>query len=93
VPGRLGHRLRFRRDHRWTQRHASDYLDDDLAPEARRRVEHHRGECPECDALLEALRSMVVALGGMRGPAGSGVAAAVLAGVREELGGGHDRPH
>jgi anti-sigma factor RsiW len=78
------------RDHRWTPRHASEYLDDDLGPEERRRVARHRRECPECDALLEALRSMVVVLGGMRGSAGSSVAAAVLAGVREELGGGHD---
>ena len=88
---RLAERLRFVRDHRWTPRHASEYLDAELDAEGRRRLERHTRECPECDALIEALRSMVVVLGGMRGDAGPAVAAAVLAGVREELGDGHDR--
>ena len=87
----LKKRVRFGRDHRWTRRRASEYLDDDLDPDGRRRIERHAGECPECDALLESLNSIVVALGGMRGHAGRDVAAAVLAGVRDELAGGHDR--
>lgn len=89
---RLGTRLRFRRDHRWTPQHASEYIDGDLDPDAHERVERHTDECPECDALLAALRTMVVVLSGMRGDAGQAVAAAVLAGVRAELGSGHERP-
>ena len=89
---RLTERLRFMRDHRWTPQHASEYIDGDLDPGALRRVERHASECPECDALLNALRSMVVVLGGMRGDTGHAVAASVLAGVREELGDGHERP-
>lgn len=89
---RIGERVRFLRDHRWTPRHASEYIDGELDPDGRRRAEHHARACPECDALLNALHSMVVVLGGMRGDAGNAAAAAVLAGVREALGGGHERP-
>ena len=89
---RIAERLRFARDHRWTPRHASEYLDGDLDSEGRMRVDRHTSECPECDALLKALRSMILVLGGMRGDAGQAMAAAVLAGVREELEGGHERP-
>ena len=89
---RLQQRLRFMRDHRWTPRHASEYLDGDLDPDGRRRIEQHAGECPKCDALLRALHSMVVVLAGMRGATGRTVAAAILAGVREELVGGRERP-
>ena len=89
---RVGERLRFMRDHRWTPRHASEYIDGELDPAGHRRAEHHASECPECRALLHALGSMVVVLGGMRGDEGHGLAASVLAGVRRELGGARDRP-
>ena len=89
---RLADRLRFARDHRWTPRHASDYIDGDLSPEARRRVERHTGACPECHALVDALGSMVVALGGIGRERGDAAARAILVRVREELGGGRERP-
>jgi anti-sigma factor RsiW len=53
-------RLRFRRDHRWTPDHLSDYLDGDLVARSRARLEHHLRECPEC---LSALRSLERVLG------------------------------
>jgi anti-sigma factor RsiW len=49
-------------EHRWTRAHLSEYLDDDLDPEGRRRVEEHVGICPKCRRMLESLRRMLRAL-------------------------------
>ncbi|HEV2772838.1 MAG TPA: zf-HC2 domain-containing protein [Thermoleophilaceae bacterium] len=57
---------RFRLDHRFTQASASDYLDGELAPRGRRRVERHTSVCPQCRRLIETLRRTLVALGEMR---------------------------
>ena len=91
---RLTDRLRFALDHRWSPAHMSEYLDGDLDAGGRERIEGHVRACPECQELLRGLQAMVQALGGMRGRAGEGVAAAVLAGVYERLeaGGDDDRP-
>ena len=64
--GRLIDRLRFARDHRWSPRHMSEYLDGELHRAGEQRIERHTGVCPRCHELLEALRTMVAALGGMR---------------------------
>jgi anti-sigma factor RsiW len=56
------HRARFLRDHRWTPRHMSSYLDGDLASQARARLERHTGECAECRGVLHSLRRMLVRL-------------------------------
>jgi anti-sigma factor RsiW len=82
---RLIDRLRFGLDHRWAPDHMSEYLDGDLDARRRGRIERHVGDCPECEELLRALGTIVQALGGMRGRAGHGVAATVLAGVQERL--------
>jgi anti-sigma factor RsiW len=58
VPDRQG----FKRDHRWARGRMSDYLDGGLAPDARRRIEHHLGECERCRRLLDDLRRTVDAL-------------------------------
>ncbi len=86
--GKLLDRLRFARDHRWSPRHMSEYLDGELHRDGEQRIERHTGVCPRCHELLEALRTMVAALGGMRGdragaPADAGPA--VVAGVRRRL--------
>jgi anti-sigma factor RsiW len=54
--GGLLNREGFRRDHRWAPRRMSDYLDGELAPAGRTRMERHLGECPECRRLLAGLR-------------------------------------
>ena len=41
---------RFMRDHRWTHAHLSDYLDDELAPRERARVQEHVRWCPDAAA-------------------------------------------
>jgi len=62
----LRHPFGFRRDHRFTIEHASDYLDGDLDHAGRACVEHHARFCPRCHELLGSLRSTVAALRTMR---------------------------
>lgn len=50
-------------DHRFTQAHASEYLDGELEPAGRQRIESHTSVCPRCRLLLAALRRMIEALG------------------------------
>ena len=52
-------RERFRRDQRWAPRRMSDYLDAELAPAGRTRMERHLGECADCRRLLAGLRRTV----------------------------------
>jgi len=84
----LRHPLGFRRDHRFTIEHASDYLDGDLDDAGRACVEHHARFCPRCHELLTSLRSTVAALRTMRTPADRrpppDVAAGVIARLRTE---------
>jgi anti-sigma factor RsiW len=56
------HKLRFRRDHRWTPPHMSAYLDSDLRTQARARLEHHTAECRECRSVLDDLRQLLAFL-------------------------------
>jgi anti-sigma factor RsiW len=37
----------------------SDYLDGELAAEAKARLEHHVADCPDCRGLLHSLRRML----------------------------------
>lgn len=86
---RLRERLRFRRDHRWTQAHASDYLDLDLDGRERERLEHHARICPECHRVLATLGRMLQSLRGLGSadpaPADAGTGGAVAEGVIEHL--------
>jgi anti-sigma factor RsiW len=52
-------KVRFRRDHRWAPDRMSDYLDGDLDPHARARMEHHVAECVTCRRLLAGLTLIV----------------------------------
>ena len=52
-------RVRFRRDHHWAPQRMSAYLDGELPPRRRARLERHVLECPECRGLLGALRRML----------------------------------
>jgi anti-sigma factor RsiW len=79
------HRLRFRRDHRWVPPHASGYLDAELGPRERRRVERHIAECPECRELLRSLKGLIGLLGTIHDDEGRVVAGAVLASVHSRL--------
>ncbi len=52
-------RMRFRRDHRWTPAHLSDYLDGDLVARSATRIRRHVRECPECRRALRSLERML----------------------------------
>jgi anti-sigma factor RsiW len=59
----------------------SDYLDAELVPSGRSRMERHLGECDECRRVLTGLRRMLDALRLL--PAAGGVdAAQIVAAVR-----------
>ncbi len=79
------HRLRFRRDHRWVPPHSSAYLDGELGPRERQRVERHVEDCPECRDLLRSLLALIQALGMIREDEGRLVAGIVLASVHSRL--------
>lgn len=80
----LTRRLRFRRDHRWTPKHLSAYVDDELVTGARARLQRHVAECPECRGVLRSLERMLVRLGQMPSPAVS-EAPDLVSSIRERL--------
>ena len=76
--------LRFYWEHRWTHRHLSDYVDDELDPGARRRVERHVGRCPECRRVLATLKRTLAALMGLHEGESADVADGIIARLRTE---------
>jgi anti-sigma factor RsiW len=79
------HRLRFRFDHRWVPGHASPYLDGELSPARRARLQRHLDECPECRALLHELSALVAALGTLHDDDGAPVAKTIFSSLRGRL--------
>ncbi len=65
---RLSRGLRFLRDHRWTPKHVSAYVDGELTAAARDRLQRHVNECPECRGLLHSLERMLLRLSRMPAP-------------------------
>lgn len=80
---RLLHRRRFMREHRWTHIHLSDYIDRELAPEERRRLEEHASVCPQCRRVLATLRRTVEGLMGLRDEPHAGIADGVIQRLRD----------
>jgi anti-sigma factor RsiW len=79
--------LRFRREHRWTNEHLSDYIDGELDPRARDRVERHVGGCPECRRVVATLKRTLAGLMGLRDDQPGDIADSVIARLRVELDG------
>jgi anti-sigma factor RsiW len=71
-------RLSFMRDHRFTQKRLSAYLDEELPAPAHARVHRHVGLCPECRRVLEALRRTVRGLRSLGAQPRPGVAEGVI---------------
>ena len=69
------------REHRWSQAHLSHYVEGDLGPLARRRLDRHARDCVDCGRGIRAMRALVYALGGLGGPAGVRAPATVFARV------------
>jgi len=77
-------RYRFMREHRHTGARVSPYLDSELEPGDRRRLEEHLHRCPECRRLLETLRSTLEALLTLRELRHASVAPGVIDRLRRE---------
>jgi anti-sigma factor RsiW len=77
----------FIRDHVWTRRHLDAYLDGELDPAARRRVERHSELCPPCHRLIATLKQTLAGLRELRDEpsagARGGVAEAVIGRLRD----------
>jgi hypothetical protein len=44
-------------------RHISDYVDEDVDPDLRERLELHFGRCKDCKAILDGTRNVVSLIG------------------------------
>jgi hypothetical protein len=77
-------------DHRWSQRHLSQYVEGDLRPRARRRLARHARDCVDCGRGIRAMRALVYAVQGLDGLAGMRAPASAFDRVR--LAGGADSP-
>lgn len=82
---RTSQRIRFLLDHRWSPRHMSEYIDDELTPEGRLRIDRHLHDCRRCRELLLGLRRMLAGLRRQEDAAEPRVAPAVLAQVRRRI--------
>ena len=57
-------------DHEWSQRHLSHYVEGELRPRARRRLDRHARGCVDCGRGIRAMRALVYAVQGLDGLAG-----------------------
>lgn len=76
--------LRQMVDHRFTNAHASEYLDGELSQGGRKRVERHTSVCPRCRALVASLRRMIETLSAVGARRRRGVADGVLERLRAD---------
>ena len=75
MPGRPG-------DHKWSQQHLSHYVEGDLRPRARRRLDRHARNCVDCGRGIRAMRALVHALQGLDGLVGARAPATIFDRVR-----------
>jgi anti-sigma factor RsiW len=54
-------------DHEWSQQHLSHYVEGELRPRARRRLDRHARDCVDCGRGIRAMRALVQALHGLDG--------------------------
>lgn len=64
----MRHPIRFRREHRFAQAHAFDFLDGELDQPSAERVQKHARLCPKCREALDALRRTISGLHGLQRP-------------------------
>ncbi|HEY2304615.1 MAG TPA: zf-HC2 domain-containing protein [Streptosporangiaceae bacterium] len=69
-------------DHEWSQRHLSHYVEGELRPRARRRLDRHARGCTDCGRGIRAMRALVYAVQGLDGLAGVRAPAAIFDRVR-----------
>jgi anti-sigma factor RsiW len=85
MPGRTG-------DHDWSQRHLSHYIEGELRPRARRRLDRHAQGCADCGRGIRAMRALVHAAQGLGGPTGARAPATIFDRVRLAGAGGAPSP-
>jgi anti-sigma factor RsiW len=54
-------------DHEWSQLRLSQYVDGDLRTRARRRLERHAADCPDCSRGIRAIKALLRLLPGIEG--------------------------
>ena len=69
-------------DHQWSQQHLSHYVEGELAPRARRRLDRHALDCVDCGRGTKAMRALVYAVQGLDGLAGVRAPATIFDRVR-----------
>ena len=69
-------------DHQWSQQHLSHYVEGELRPRARHRLDHHARECVDCGRGIRAMRALVYAAQGLDGLAGVRAPATIFDRVR-----------
>jgi anti-sigma factor RsiW len=69
-------------DHEWSQRHLSHYVEGELRPRARRRLDRHAHRCVDCGRGIRAMRALVYAVQGLDGLAGVQAPATIFDRVR-----------
>jgi len=57
-------------DHQWSQQHLSHYVEGDLRPRARRRLDRHALGCVDCGRGIRAMRALVSTAHGLGALAG-----------------------
>ncbi|MDP8908117.1 MAG: zf-HC2 domain-containing protein [Chloroflexota bacterium] len=72
-------------DHRFTQAHASEYVDGQLEHAGRQRIERHTSVCPTCRSLLAALRRLIEELASLSPVPRESVADSVLEHLRRSF--------
>jgi len=77
-------------DHRWSQQHLSHYVEGELDPRARSRLDRHALGCVDCGRGIRAMRALVYAVQGLDGLAGVRAPATIFDRVR--LAGGAPSP-
>ena len=79
-------------DHQWSQRHLSHYVEGDLRPRDRRRLDRHARDCADCGRGIRAMRALVYEIQGLDGRAGVHAPATVFDRVRLAEAGGAAAP-
>ena len=69
-------------DHRWSQQHLSHYVEGDLRPRARRRLDRHARDCVDCGRGIRAMRALVYSVQALDGLAGVHAPASIFDRVR-----------
>ena len=72
-------------DHRFTQAHASEYLDGELEQAGRQRIERHTSVCPKCRSLLAALRRLIAELASLSSVRSASVADGIVEDLRRSF--------